>query len=459
MFHRMKKTNYFILFVVILSFAACKTSQPIRPMEQYLQEGIEEKISNINLPLKIHIRELEKSINKQLPDPLYRDSSTTDGDNMSIIAKRREDITLGVDSQQITYRVPLILDIKYDIGFTKVNAFGEIALNFKTAFNILENWELQTSTILVSHEWLQTPKLKLAGVSLPIGFIANIIINRSREELTKAIDEQVSVNFDFKKAIEDTWKNMFAPMLVSEEYNAWLNINPIDIGMTSMVTDKDTIMSTVIIASKPKITLGRKPESTTWHPLPLFKYRPAGEESFTLFLNTDISYDQAEKIAKDQILGETYSSGNKSVTIEDIELYGQADQLIVNTKLSGSYNGSVYMEGKPTFNRKKNSIDIKDLNFTLDTKNFLIKSAGWLLKSTIKKQIQDNLDFILDYNLSEMEKQIQSQLANYSFQDGISLKGNLEGLNIENAYLTPQGMRVVIALNGKLGMQISGFSY
>ena len=446
-----------IMLVLTLTYA-CKTTQPVRPMEQYAQKDLEEQQSTLNVPLKINIKELEKSINKQLPDPLYKDETMDDGDNMMILASKKEDITLGLDSQMVTYRVPLTLDIKYNIGFTNVNATGEIALNFKTAFNIKENWELETATILQDYEWLRTPRVKLAGVSLPVGFIGNIIINRSKEILTFSIDEQVRNNFDFKTVIEDTWKNMFDPMLVSEEYNAWLNINPIDIGMTSLEMNKDTLGSTIIIQSKPKITLGEKPSATSWRPLPLFKYREFESEDFTLYLNTEVSYDEAERISKNQIVGETYSSGKRSVTVEDIELYGQGDRLVVNTKLSGSYNGSIYLTGVPVFNKRKNSIDIKKLDFTLDTKNFLVKSAGWLLKSTIKNQIEENLNFLLEYNMTEMEKQIQTQLSEYPLNEGVRLNGELYELNLANAFLTPNGIRVYLSINGKLGVYVEGFS-
>ena len=446
------------LLAIIATTYACKTTQPVRPMEKYVQQEIEERQSTLNIPLKINIKELEASVNQQLPDPLYNDDTMDDGDNLMIVARKKEPITLGIDSQMVTYRVPLILDIKYNIGITNVNATGEIALNFKTGFQIKENWELETSTILEDYQWLRTPRVKLAGVSLPVGFIGNIIINRSREILTYSIDEQVRTNFNFKDIIEETWKNMFDPMQVSEEYNAWLSINPLDIGMTQIETDKDTLISTIIVQSQPKISLGAKPDATNWRPLPLFQYRDFQSEDFTLYLNTEVSYQEAERIAKEQIVGESYSSGNRSVVVEDIELYGQDGKLVVNTKLSGSYDGSIYLKGEPVFNKNKNTIDIRKLDFTLDTKNFLVRSAGWLLKSTIKKQIQENLNFLLDYNMTEMENQIQSQLSEYPLNDGVKLNGQLGELNISDAYLTPNGIRVFLSINGKLGVYVSGFT-
>ncbi len=449
--------QYIFFFSVVLALASCKTSQPIRPMEQYLNDEVASRNSVLSIPLKVDIKELEKSINKQLPDPLYEDDQISDGDNMRVKAVKKEAITISGDSQMINYRVPLALDIDYDLGLTTVNATAEIALNFKTAFNIQENWELQTATILDDYEWLRAPKVRLAGVNLPVGFIGNMIVNRSKEIFAQSIDDQLKNNFDFKSTIEETWKMMFDPMEVSQEYKAWLSVQPLDIGMTQISMDRDTISSTIIIESQPQITIGERPLAATWRPLPLFKYREHDSDEFSLLLSTEISYEEAEKIAKSQLLGETYSYGKRSVTVEDIELYGQGEDLVVSTKLSGSYNGNIYLTGKPVFDSKRNRIKIRDLKYTLDTKNFLVRSAGWLLKSTIKNQIQDNLDFLLQYNLEEMEKQIQQQLTDYKINEGIALNGRLNTLNIENAYLLPQGMRIYLALNGQLGVVVKGF--
>ena len=453
----MKSLIYLLFLFFVIS--ACKTvKQPVRPMEKYLQDEIAYRNSILSIPLKIDLKELETSINNQLPNPLYRDDQISDGDNMRVVASMSDDIKLGVDSQMVTYNVPLSLKIDYNLGLTTVKATADIALQFKTAINIKENWDLQTATILDDYQWIKPPKVNLAGISLPVGFIGNIIVNRSRDVFAAAIDDQVKSNFDFKKNIEETWKMMFAPFEVSSEYKAWLNVKPLDIGMTPIQFNQDSIKSIIIVESQPEIAIGEKPDSTPWRPLPLFKYRVKNSDEFALTLSTEISYDEAERIAKDQIVGETYTYGKRSVTIEDIELYGQGDRLVVNTKLSGSYTGNIFLTGKPVFNRKKNNIQVQDLKYTLDTKNFLFKSAGWLLKSTVKNQIQDNLDFLLTYNMEEMEKQIQTQLAEYKISEGIILNGSLNDINIQDAYLLPEGMRIYLTLTGRLGVTVKGLN-
>jgi hypothetical protein len=49
-----------------------------------------------------------------------------------------------------------------------------------------------------------------------------------------------------------------------------------------------------------------------------------------------------------------------------------------------------------------------------------------------------------------MEKQIKEQLSSYELTEEFVLDGDLAELNIANAYLAPEGIRVDVALKGKL---------
>ena len=68
------------------------------------------------------------------------------------------------------------------------------------------------------------------------------------------------------------------------------------------------------------------------------------------------------------------------------------------------------------------------------------------------------MDFLLDYNLKEVQRQMQEQLADYSVTEGIRLQGELGELNIENAYLAPESIKVDIGLKGKLKLQVNGIN-
>ena len=436
---------------------SCKTKEPVRPAEQY-ESLFEERLSVINIPVDIDLRELERSLNQQMKGVIYEDKDLNDGDHMRVRAEKQQDIRLGIDSQLIKYRVPLSLWIQYDLGISKVEAEGELAIDFKTAFAITEDWNIITVTEVVRHDWLKKPRLKMGVVSLPIGFIADLVLQNSKATLTRNIDELVQQRFNLRELVGEAWRKMYEPILVSEAYNTWLAINPQAIGMTPLDMKGDKISGVILVESLPRVNIGRPPGNIRAQPLPNLQLRREAGDDFTIHINTEISYGEAERIAKAQLLGQTFSQGKRSVTVEDLELYGQGNKIVVNTKLSGSYNGSIYLVGKPVYNFRKNTIEIEKLDYELSSRNFLLKSAGWLLKSTMKNKIEENMNFLLDYNLEEMQAQFQEQLSTYKITDDVLLKGELKDISIQNAYLAPESIIVDLALSGRLNIKVNGLN-
>lgn len=440
----------FLLFAVLSIFAvSCSSTKKLaRPMESY-SDLVSERRSVISIPIELGIKELERSLNAQLNGIIYEDNDLS-GDNMAITAIKNRDLFISVDSQAIRYRVPLDLLIKYNAGFTTVSGTGEIALDMVTRFDIKPNWALETQTEILGHEWLRKPKVSMGNITLPVGFVANLILNNGRRTISRVIDEQVANSVKLDELIASTWEQMYKPMLVAPQYNTWLLVNPKNIGLTPFYMENDSLSTNIIIEGFPTVIIGNKPGNIDPLPLPLFSRKPNPYEGFMLNIGAEISYDEAEKIAREQIVGETYSYGRRSVTVEDIELFGQGDYVIVNTKLSGSYNGNIYMQGHPSFNPKNNSIELKDLDFTLDTRNFLFKSAGWILKGPIKKGVQGNMNFLLNANLSYTQEMLENQLDNYIIAPGIKLRTSVNDLGIRDVLVVPNGLYADVFLTGDL---------
>ncbi len=425
-------------------------------MEQYDTAPLLDQSSTVHIPLRINMLEMERSINKQLQGVIYEDNDPDDGDNLAIRVEKRDSISFGVSGKDLQYRVPMSLWFKYKAGITYLTGTAEIAIRFRTVFDIRPDWSVSTATEIEDYEWLRKPKLQIGAIQIPIGFIGDVVLKNSRKTITSAIDRLAAEQFDLRGQVGDAWRRMFEPILLSPEYKTWLVINPQAITMTPLQMNPQAISATIMVESRPRLRIGAMPDPVVLAALPPFKYVEAAKQDFVIYLNAEVPYEEAERIAREQLAGETFSSGNRSVTLEDVELYGKGSTLIVNAQLSGSFNGNVYLEGRPYFNLRNNSIDVSDLNFTLETQNFLHKTAGWLLKSNLKRTIQENLDFFLDYNLKELEAELQKQLDHYQVNENIYLNGKLEELQIQNAYLAPESIRVHVGLRGNVQVQVNG---
>ncbi len=445
--------------MLCLSLAACKSApKPTRPMEAYDTPPSMEQVSTIRIPVRINMQDMERSINEQLAGIIFEDKDPDDGDNLALRVEKKDYISLAVSGRDLQYRVPMSLWFRYKAGFAYLTGTAEIAIQFRTLFDIGADWQLHTQTVIENYEWLRKPRLQVGAIQIPIGFIGDMVVNNSRNTITTTIDRLAKEQVNLRAQVEEAWKRMFEPELLSPEYRAWLLINPETIAITPLQYTPQFIEATILISSRPRLHVGRTPQTRTPLPLPPRQFSDSPQKDFSIYLHAEVPYQEAERIAREQLNGETFSSGNRTVTVQDVELYGKGNTLIVHTRLSGSFNGSVYLEGQPYYNPLRNSIDIKDLRFTVDTQNFLHKTAAWLLKSNLKRALQDNMDFLLDYNLKELEAELQKQLRHYPIAPGIHLEGQLSQLQIHNAYMAPEGIRVQVGLRGQVEVFVSGLN-
>jgi hypothetical protein len=135
-----------------------------------------------------------------------------------------------------------------------------------------------------------------------------------------------------------------------------------------------------------------------------------------------------------------------------VNYFGINNKLGVEITLTGAYKGKIFLTGTPQIDLKTNLINLPDLDFNLETKNFLFKSAGWILKSNLKKMIQENINFYLTLNLNDTKKELEKQLNDYPLATGFRMKSKINQLSVDNVQITPDGIMVDIAIGGNLGV-------
>jgi len=457
------QASKFLLSLMCL-FAACKTTKVTdapMPPEQYNAVADPAPIpSTLSIPVSISVDEILRSLNTRLSNAaLYEDYSYTDNGNDGLMMNvwKSQNITMFFSGNTVKYRVPLKLWIKKDLLLgAAAEAEAELALNFKTSFSINPDWSLSTITDVEYHEWLRKPVLKTGIGDISVETIANLALNRSKRTLSKTLDQFVSQQISIRPYVQEAWEAIQQPMLIDETYRMWSKTTPLSIGLTPITTYNNALQTKIAVECLNDVSFGEKPSFRENSSLPSLKYLDEAPDDFQMRFATEIPFPEAERMAKNMMVGMVFESGKKKVKVEDIQLWGNNDRVVVNTKLSGAFNGQIYFIGRPQFNALKNQIEVKDLDYHMDTKSYLLRSASWIFQGPIKKMMAQSMTFPLESQITEMKTAVQQSLTNYQIHPGVMLHGILDSVAVQDTRVTPKGIQVNLISTGKVNVDVKG---
>lgn len=445
---------------VLLAF--CKSAQVTdapKPPENYSPAAEPPLASGITIPVSIAVADIQNSLNRTLSGKaLYEDYSYSDNNNDGLMLNvwKSQDVTLFLSGNTIKYRIPLKLWMKKDLLVTDAEAEAELALNLKTTFGIREDWSLGASTEVEYHEWLSKPRLKTGIGDISIETLANLALNRSKKTIAQTLDRVVSQQITLKPYVQEVWTALQEPILLDTAYRMWVKTTPTGISMTPITTYGDVIRTKIAVECLNDVTFGEKPWFRENSSLPNLRYIDDAPDEFQVRVATDVPFPEAERMAKTTMVGQVFESGKKKVKVEDIQLWGNNDKLVVNSRLSGAFNGNIYFIGRPEFNPQKNQIEVKDLDFHVDTRNFLHRSASWLFQGTIKNQMKKAMVFPLDEDIRYLKTSVQETLNHYELSPGVLLTGTVDSVTVENTRITPSSIRVNLFSKGRVNVDVKG---
>jgi hypothetical protein len=457
--------NHFLLLLLSVLLFSCSTSKKVeKPTESYLPDTVSLPPSFITIPIETSVADLEKILNKQISGLIYEDNSLDDngGDNLMVKAWKLGDIRLNLNDNVLSYSVPLKLWIK--AGW-KISKFGfevsdyrevdaAIALKFKSTITLNPDWTVKSVTVADGYEWISSPVLKVGPVDVPITFIANLILKANQAKLSAAIDKSVKENISLKSYISAAWDALQQPRKVNDTYNMWVKVMPEAI-LSNPLSGKDgKILHTVSIKAVTQAFVGEEPAKSPKTSLPALSIQNKIPSEFSINMYTELPFPKINEFAREYMLGQIFTEGKYSIKVENIDLYGSNDKLVIHLVLSGSYKGDLYLEGLPFYNAEIQAIQLKNLDYHVKTKDILIKSAAWIFKSKMLNTLSQNISLPMGEQLKAARTMTESNFKDNILAEGVFLNAKLKDFDILDIGLSKESMRCLVGINGRLSLSI-----
>ncbi len=126
------------------------------------------------------------------------------------------------------------------------------------------------------------------------------------------------------------------------------------------------------------------------------------------------TYESASRILTKNFQGQTFASGSRKITVQKVDVWHKDGKMIIALDMIGSINGTIYLSGFPNYNAVTKEIYFDQMDYVLNTKGVLTKTANWLLSGMILRKIQESCRYSIKGNLEDGKKNMQPYLSNYS---------------------------------------------
>jgi len=458
----------FLLFAFSISLIlienGCGRLHIEKPPESYNPEINAPKFSTINIPVEFDVKNLEKLVNRQFSGLVYADTSfeNNNKDNLMIKAWRMGDFRVSMIRNELYYKIPLRIWIKkkFDLGSFGISlsdtkeVIAEIVLKFRTRVTLNRNWTFSTMTFSDGYEWLSTPQIKLGAMSVPIPYIADLIVDGNLSIVNREIDKALQSILDLRQTMQRIWTEIQKPILLSPEYQVWIKITPVEMSTIPLQSTTGIIDHSIGIKAITGLTYGKEPEYTVNTTLPEIKIISRKENTFLINLSVDIPFEKINELAQQQLVGYQVNEEKRNIRVNDLTVYGNKDEIVVALNVSGSLNGTVYLAGKPWYDKDSLSVRIKDLDFDFRTKNVLYKSASWIFHHGLVQTIEKKLEFPIGNQLEQIRNEIQSYLKQNRKMDIFTVDGTIRNLTLDNIIITRNSVKAYFILEGNLNVRL-----
>lgn len=467
----LKYYSILIVFIFVQLTSSCSsTSQKIAALKPEPDDAVpliyDNSPSYINLPVSVKLKDIENQTNTLLNGLIYEDNNIED-DDIEIKVWKQAPITIGNDhgstGEKIKTVLPLKVWVKYRIG-TKtlgVSLYNTREFNLNGVVTLisdvnLNNWRLVSKTELKSLDWNESPTMTVFGKNMPVTYLINPAVSIFKSKIEKSIDSAIEKSMDFKPNVLSALEKVCTPFQMNEEYQSWLRITPIEIYTTTAKLKNDSFLLNMGMKCTMETLIGKKPESKFDANKIVLKPVAKIPEQITANIAAVSTYQEASSLMTKNFAGQEFGTGSKKVKVQNVAIWHKDGKMVIALDLLGSVNGTIYLNGFPQYNDLTKEIYFDKLDYVLDTKSKLMRTANWLAQGLVLRKIEESCRYSIKPNLDDAKQSMTTYLKNYSPMPGVFINGKMNDIQFLKTQLTNQAIIAFVKVNGTVNVSVDG---
>ena len=288
------------------------------------------------------------------------------------------------------------------------------------------------------------------------------------QDVTKSVINGLKAELDLsKKAMEDSFGRMNLKPFMQQAWNllndiyqipgiGYFSLRPKKLRMENINAKNDLLNINIGISAAPFVSFVKPEVEKSTVPDLSAGNHPGG---FNVHMEAAFQYDSLSKVISGYIAGRRVevSEGlfKKHIIIENATVSGEENgHMKIRLDFKGSFNGTVFLSGKPVYNQENKSIEVEDIDYDLETRNLLLKTGRWLFNNRILSELKKYTSFGLSDYYAKAAVSLNGWL-NREWTKGIRGAGSVSDIKLTAVYALPQHLLIRTNCAGKLSITVS----
>src|SRR5690606_20488606 len=202
--------------------------------------------------------------------------------------------------------------------------------------------------------------------------------------LNKQLNAGGNSVISFKNLISKTWEDFGKPFKITHgDVNVFVYTLPQEIKVNQQITSDQNLKLNIGLGGRGFTQQGGKRDFNPG-PLPSLSRNADTVGRLDITLPLAVSYTSLDQFLNKELGNKPIKLESNNILIpEQINIQSFGDRALVKMKFTlkrpskKALKGELYLVGKPSYDRTKEAIVFEDIDFDLNTKNILARSAGW----------------------------------------------------------------------------------
>lgn len=260
---------------------------------------------------------------------------------------------------------------------------GAIDFTLKGYLSWGDDAKVQLRTLPWEMRWIRPCELTAFKVRLEDILDLPLVRNQVHKAITQAI-QKIPEAIQVRPMAEKAWKEVVKPREILPGVR--LVVRPESLSVSPLTGTGKMVYSAITIRARPSLT-DSVVASDTSRVLPPIRVEPTGDGLFHLEAQAGIPLAVVDSLMSASLSGRIFDAGGRTVRIAKAWLYGGGDRAVLGVRLLQPFEGDIFLKGRPLFDSASNTVLLSDVDFDMQTRSFLMKSADFLLHGTIKDAI------------------------------------------------------------------------